>query len=209
MLGDPERDESSPEPGTIRALSVSPILGLFVILLTGFWVLIGAFVYLTNQDENALTTSWQKALRPAVQTIAPEQWAFFTKSPREESLVPYAYEEKTGWALDALFPHSQPQYVFGLNRVSRAQGLELGILYAEIVDREWTTCDDGSESTLDCLGQVTEGSGASWVKISNPSPAPTICGRGAVARETPVPWAYARIGQTQTEPLVMLIDVSC
>ncbi|WP_343923222.1 SdpA family antimicrobial peptide system protein [Rhodoglobus aureus] len=166
-------------------------------------------MFLTNQEENVLTSSWQRSVRPIAQTIAPEQWGFFTKSPRDENLVPCAYDATTGWKKDALFPHSQPQYLFGLNRVSRAQGLELGILYTAIVDKNWITCGELSSASLDCLAKLTTDGNESWIRIRNPSPAPTICGQGALAREVPAPWAYARIGQTGTEPLVILIDVSC
>lgn len=209
MTNDPEEDTSRTEANSGGQLPVSRSVGLFFLLLVGLWAMFASFVFLTNQEENVLTSPWQRSMRPAIQTIAPEQWGFFTKSPRDESLVPYSYEVTTGWEADALFPHSQPQYLFGLNRVSRAQGLELGLLYAAIADNDWVTCDEYSSRSIDCLAKLTSQRDDSWSEIRNSSPAPTVCGRGALAREFSTPWAYARVGQAGTEPLVILIDVSC
>ncbi|MGV8911351.1 MAG: SdpA family antimicrobial peptide system protein [Rhodoglobus sp.] len=197
--------ETDPTEGRVQSTFIGP----FFLIVIGFWVVVGQFVFLTNQEENVLTSSWQRAVRPTVQAIAPEQWGFFTKSPRDESLVPYGYDAANGWVKDALFPHGQVQNAFGLNRVSRAQGIELGLLYTEAVGEDWIQCDDSSATAIECLDSLSTEKTESWLQIVNASPSPTICGLGALAREVPAPWAYARIGQTGASPRVLLIDVTC
>ncbi|MFE4949136.1 SdpA family antimicrobial peptide system protein [Leifsonia sp. NPDC056665] len=178
---------------------------IFALALAAFWVLVGGFVYLTNQPENVLTTSWQLAAKTSVQTVMPEQWGFFTRSPREDELLPYR-QNAGQWSSASAYPHSQAQYFFGWNRVSRAQGIEIGMLFTEVAGREWRPCSADSSITT-CL--EASASDAEWTRVANRSPEPTLCGRTAISRALPPPWAWANIGQAKQDVSVIYLDVAC
>jgi len=178
---------------------------IFALVLTALWTLVGGFVYLTNQPENVLTTSWQNSVKTNVQTILPEQWGFFTRSPREDELLPYQYRSGQ-WASASAYPHSKAQYAFGWNRISRAQGIEIGVLYKEVADRAWHECSPGSSVTNCLAGLAAE---AEWIPVSNLSPDPTLCGRTAISKSLPPPWAWANIGQAKQDVSVIFVDVAC
>ncbi|MEA9984600.1 SdpA family antimicrobial peptide system protein [Subtercola sp. RTI3] len=169
-----------------------------------------AFVFDTNQPDNVLTSTWQTSIKPVVQTILPEQWGFFTKSPRDDVILPYSYSNGLQWSAAGLYPHSRAEFAFGLNRVSRAQGVEVGIIYKAVLDENgtWTDCDEGT-SALDCLTTLAAKPGPAWVTVANPSPDPTICGKAALSKAEPIPWAYANIGQADQSISVVLVEVTC
>ena len=178
---------------------------IFAAMSVAFWVFVGGFVYLTNQPENVLTTSWQLAAKTSVQAVMPEQWGFFTRSPREDELLPYR-QNSGQWSSASSYPHSQAKYIFGWNRVSRAQGIEIGMLFADVADREWHPCSAGS-SVAACLEAGAPD--AEWTRLANRSPEPTLCGRTAISRALPPPWAWANIGQAKQDVSVIYLDVAC
>ncbi|WP_255455711.1 SdpA family antimicrobial peptide system protein [Cryobacterium lactosi] len=143
-----------------------------------------------------------------VQTILPEQWGFFTKSPREDMILPYTHSQEAGWASAAMYPHAQAQYAFGWNRVSRAQGVEVGLVYKEVVDGIWTDCTDYGDA-IDCLDALSDDSKAEVPTVANLSPDPTLCGLSAFSKAPPAPWAYANIGQAKQRISITLVEITC
>lgn len=181
-------------------------LTIFGFLLVSAWIVGGGFVFLTNQPETVLTNDWQKSVKTTVQTVLPEQWGFFTRSPREDELLPYGQDAEGGWSSLSQYPHSQAQHWFGWDRASRAQGIEIGVLFNEVADKPWHKC--GARSPLDgCLKDADSGHG--WVTVTNPTPEPTVCGRAAISKALPPPWAFAHIGQAKQEFSVVLLEVQC
>lgn len=198
-LAGPPVESAARGPRSLRRVTC------FTVALGSMWVLIGGFAYLTNQPENVLTTSWQNSVKAAVQTVLPEQWGFFTRSPREDELLPYLYRSGQ-WESASAYPHSQATHFFGWNRVSRAQGIEIGVLFAEVADRDWNECRPNS-AVENCLDAFTaEGE---WVRVANPSPDPTLCGHVGISKALPPPWAWANIGQAKQDVAVLLVDVEC
>lgn len=197
-----DRLRSSDESGEITNITR---LACFAIALVVLWTVAGGFAFLTNQPENVLTTSWQKAVKTSVQTVVPEQWGFFTRSPREDELLPYRWDGAK-WTSVSAYPHSQAKYLFGWNRSSRAQGIEIGLLFKEASGQEWRDCDP-DKTAVNCLKGLTASAG--WLPVTNPSPDPTICGRSALSRALPPPWAWANIGQPKQHVSVVLMDVAC
>lgn len=183
-------------------------LGLFAAAITVVWVAIGAFVYNTNQEENALTVPWQAAIKPSVQAVLPEQWGFFTKSPRDETIEALLFNADSQWVDPAIFPHSQAQYTFGWNRISRAHGIEIGAVYSAVTSDAWINCAGGTP-LLDCLEKITAAEGAIWEEVVNSALVPQLCGRAAIALIEAAPWAWAQIGQAQGKASVILMDVQC
>lgn len=211
LAGEHEEEQAGAGVHTVARVPIPPsFLGAFTAAVIAFWIVVGAFAFHTNQPDNALTTTWQADIKPIVQTLLPEQWGFFTKSPRDDILLPFSYSEEMSWSSAALYPHSQIQYAFGLNRVSRAQGLEVGIVYKGIIDSNgsWIDCGD-YDRAVECLGASSQEPEALWLRVSNSSPNPTLCGRSALSKAQPAPWACANIGQTQQSVAVILVDIVC
>lgn len=167
------------------------------------WLLLFVFTVHTNQEQNALTSRWQLAIRSNVQTISPQQWAFFTKSPRDPTYEPYSIAEGS-WRKASTFPHSKVENAFGWNRESRAQAIELGLIMSQVRGSDWKKCGRGIPSCLD-----NADSHQSVVRISNPSPAPTLCGRIGIVESSVAPWAWAEIGQEAGHPRAMVAEISC
>lgn len=181
------------------------MLALFAVALGVAWMALGAFAFLTNQSENVLTTAWQKSVKTSVQTVLPEQWGFFTRSPREDELLPYTYDG-VQWVSASVYPHSRATHLFGWDRRSRAQGIEIGMIYGEIPDSDWKACDTG-QAAVPCL--KAQDPSDPWIPVTNLSPEPTLCGRIAISRALPPPWAWANIGQPTQEFSVILVEATC
>jgi antimicrobial peptide system SdpA family protein len=133
---------------------------------------------------------------------APQGWGFFTRSPREPQVLPFARDPAETWRFAGLPPHVQVAWAFGLNRRSRAQGVEIGLLLGTLPQKVWKSCD--AEPVV-CVTHAVDA-----VKITNESPSPTLCGRVALVRQEPLPWAWAADGADEVMPSeIVLLDVSC
>jgi len=202
-----EEVRATPAVSLSGAAGAPRSLGIFALAIAVTWAALGAFAFHTNQPENVLTAEWQVDVKATVQAVLPEQWGFFTRSPREDVLVPYRFHEQGGWTSAALYPHSQVQHIFGWNRISRAQGVEVGLIYTVIPETNWIACETGA-GPVDCLESTGDSSNV-WQPVENTSPSPTLCGQGSLARSRIAPWAYSNIGQSQTTYSIALVDVLC
>lgn len=188
---------SAPEASPYRSGVVLAVLG-------ALWVVGALVVFHTNQEDNVLTSQWQRTLRPAVQTISPQQWAFFTKSPRDPSYEPFVLDEAR-WHSGALFPHSRSDNLFGWDRQSRAQAIELGMLYADAESMQWQVCAD--RVAVGCLTAALADSG--WSTTMNTSPDPTLCGKVGLVERDVTPWAWAGLDPGENTSRVLLLEVQC
>ncbi|MFF2908245.1 SdpA family antimicrobial peptide system protein [Paenibacillus sp. NPDC057934] len=119
--------------------------------------------------------------------IFPQGWSFFSKSPRDEEflILDTNYQSAVNW------PNNSARNLFGINRNGRAQGIEAGVL-AYQVKKKWSTCE---ENLNKCIKKTED-----VVKVNNPSPNPTLCGRYIIVRREPVPWAWANIVSSSDQP---------
>lgn len=177
-------------------------LSYLALLLTSAFGL-GTFVFLLNQEETALTLGVDEMLRSRVIALAPEKWGFFTKSPREESIIPYLASSSGSWEEAALFPHSEPHNLWGFSKRSRSQGLEVGLLYMQSLESDWTRCEPGARVNLCAIGLDEP------IPITNPTPSPTLCGRVLLSRELPAAWAYSRAGESSPHREIQEVTVHC
>ena len=166
------------------------------------WATAGLYVVHAQIPRNVLELPLERVLRPAIPFLAPEGWAFFTRDPREPRLLPYRHATNGVWAYAHAGPHADLRNVFGLDRISRAQGVEIGLLLGEFADTAWQPCTDAPTLCLDELPRT--------VSITNRSPAPTLCGDVGLVRQEPVPWAWARVESETTMPsTVVRLDIRC
>ncbi|WP_078866509.1 SdpA family antimicrobial peptide system protein [Streptomyces sp. NRRL S-1448] len=153
----------------------------WILISCTFWALVVLYVAQTHLPKNVLELPGQEEATPAIRSIAAQGWSFFTKSPRDVELFPYVLHNGE-WKSASLAPHSEPRNAFGLNRRSRSQGIEMALLMTKASKTSSRKC----ESSLgDCLHSALP-----KVKISNPSPDPTLCGTIAIVQQKPVPWAW-------------------
>ncbi|MFD5013815.1 SdpA family antimicrobial peptide system protein [Streptomyces chartreusis] len=167
------------------------------------WVVVCLYVAQSFVPHNVISLPGQSSARKAATVVAPQGWAFFTKSAKDAQYAPYRMTDGQ-WHSAALTPHSRPSNVFGLDRAPRSQGIETALLLHQKTVR-WTSCTD-TTSVTQCLTHAA----ARAVKTTNPSPAPTLCGRAAVAEMKPVPWAWRHLSpERHTPERVAVWDVKC
>lgn len=131
----------------------------------------------------------------------PEGWRFFTRNPQEEQ--PLAFSRQNGsWRSVMRGPNASAANLFGLDRAGRAQGLEMGLLMAEVHKRSFIECN---EEPILCLEQAP-----SALSVRDASPDPTLCGTTGIVLRGPVPWAWARGTQSIFMPSrVARLEVRC
>jgi antimicrobial peptide system SdpA family protein len=157
--------------------------GAFSLATAIAFATVALYVAVAYVPTTAVSLPLYTQIRPIVRSVIPEGWAFFTRSPREERMAPYVLRDGR-WTDVHAAPHAEPQHLFGLNRISRAQGVELGLLYGAVPSTAWTSCR-GTDPAR-CLDGSTIA-----LTLRNLSPDPTICGDVGLVRQEPVPWAWA------------------
>ncbi|MFJ2824825.1 SdpA family antimicrobial peptide system protein [Streptomyces toxytricini] len=186
----------SQPPGRRVAVPVT-----WVAALTAAWLVVCLYTAQSFLPRNTVSLPGQDGVKKAATVIAPQGWAFFTKSAKTPQYAPYRMTGGT-WHSAALTPHSRPSNAFGLDRASRSQGIEVALLLHQENVR-WTSCGE-TRSVTACLER------AEVAGTTNASPDPSLCGRSAVAEMRPVPWAWRHLSpQRHTPERVAVWDVEC
>lgn len=174
-------------------------LGLFVFVLGGLWSALALYAVYPALPYNPAEIPLAEAGTPFI--WLPQGWAFFTRDPREPRMLVYAQENHT-WRSGLIGPHASPRNLFGMNRASKAQGVEIGGLFTAVKDSAWTACEDDVPTCLDAVPVTTT--------VTNIAPRPTLCGTVGLARQKPVPWAWSKSRDEIIMPSEILkIEVSC
>ena len=177
-------------------------LGAVLLLLGIAWGTAGLYVVHAQIPRNVLELPFERTLKSAIPFFVPEGWAFFTRDPREPRLLPYRRGADGRWTYGHAGPHADIRNVFGLDRISRAQGVEIGLLLGDLADTAWQQCADAPTLCLDELPRT--------VSITNRSPGPSLCGDVGLVRQEPVPWAWARVERETVMPSTgTRLDIRC
>ncbi|MCB5182000.1 SdpA family antimicrobial peptide system protein [Streptomyces antimicrobicus] len=173
-----------------------------VTIACAVWSVIVLYAVQEQVPKNVITLPAQTKVKHTVVNIAPQGWAFFTKSPRDPEVVPYK-KTPDGWQALSLTPHASPHNAFGLNRESRAQGVEIAMLLSAAQKSDWRDCTDSSETCLANAGNVSR-------RLTNGTPHPTLCGTVGLLQERPTPYAWRDLVATSHSPeRVMILEVTC
>lgn len=173
-----------------------------VVVLAVVWSLAVGYVVHSQLPKNAIELPFERDVHLAMVVFAPEGWAFFTKDPREPAFVPYAPDRSGIWRSVAVGSYDEPRHLFGASRTPRAQGVEMGLLASQVSGSAWETCSSRVE---DCLRSAQD-----WLVAANPSPAATLCGKIAIVRQEPLPWAWAAARDSTIMPSSFVrIDSRC
>ena len=179
-------------------------LGVRALALAAAWLLLVLYVVHSQLPSNAVSLPAQARVGPVLRVVTTQGWAFFTRSPREAQVTAWRLTGGNHWQSAMLGPHSEARNAWGLNRASRSQGVEMGILLAALTEADWNSCADGIPES--CMPS----SAAATVTTANPMPAPTLCGPVALVAQEPLPWAWASEGAEERMPLRWVrMDVSC
>ncbi|PTR38985.1 antimicrobial peptide system SdpA family protein [Rhodococcus sp. OK611] len=135
--------------------------------------------------------------------LFPQGWAFFTRSPQEESFGAFSDRDGQLVPLDET-PHSSVGNALGLDRESRKQVAELTLILHDIKDSEWTKCQ--VESADSCRQFITE----KTYQVHNTQPAPLYCGSVVVIGRTLAPWAYRNLlSDSLVDERGIGLDITC
>ncbi|MEV0258553.1 SdpA family antimicrobial peptide system protein [Streptomyces sp. NPDC050732] len=181
------------------SVTVSPKAIVSVCLI---WAVVIVYVIQEQLPKNVISLPAQQEVKHTVVNLAPQGWAFFTKSPRDPEVVPFK-KESGHWEAQSLTPHAAPRNAFGLNRASRAQGVEMAMLLSAAKQDDWHSC---TKSRAACLEEF----GAAARSIDNKEPNPTLCGTIGLLAERPTPWAWRDlIPEPHTPERVLVVEVTC
>lgn len=173
------------------------------VIVAALWAVVVVAVVFTQLPPSAIGVPGEETLRPPIRALATQGWAFFTKSPREANVIALQHSDGQ-WRSAMLAPHSEPRNIFGLDRASRAQGVELGLIVGALRAGDWVDCfDNALQACADTLPT------SDVVTIVSSMPAPTLCGAVVVARSEPTPWAWAA-DEPDSMPLSLAeVEVRC
>lgn len=122
-------------------------------------------------------------MRNLLQSVAAQNFGFFTRSAQLEQLDVYRVSGDTATSL-LITPQSRQSNMYGLSRRQRAQGPEIATIVNSITPDRWTPCDSGGK---DCILQVLH---TSPLLRKNNSPIPTMCGDLVFTTEKTVKWSF-------------------
>jgi antimicrobial peptide system SdpA family protein len=133
------------------------------------------------------------AIRAELNTIAGQNFAFFTRSPETDQIDVYRLDPDSTVGVSLLAtPQTKADNLFGLSRTQRAQGPELAILLREVPADAWADCAELDRAT--CIDGVPRRPKAF---LHNTSPVPTVCGQVVLTVESTTKWAYRRLTETR------------
>lgn len=186
---------SSAAPGARR-------LGLLTLGLVLGWATLTVYVLHAALPYNPIRLPFED--RFDVRLVLPEGWAFFTRDPKDERMLPMIRGERDQWRRASQTPNFQPRNFFGIDRAARAQGVELGLLLEEARGAERAACEEAPEV---CLARIPVAQ-----RVHNRSPNPTLCGQVGVVFQKAVPWAWSRSSQEKKIIMpsqILRMDVEC
>ncbi|MGO2139472.1 MAG: SdpA family antimicrobial peptide system protein [Leucobacter sp.] len=144
-------------------------------------------------------------LRALVTTVAPQGWAFFTKSPRGDEPVIWV-EDQGHWRVSAHQRGAAISNFGGLSRTARSDAARVELMLEEVQgsDKGGSQCEPEHRISA-CLKN------ASTTEIDRSDDSMwDLCGRVGVALQKPVPWTWARKDtEARLGSTVYKFNISC
>ena len=190
---------ASPSSPVLSSAHLRALGALALVLVLG-WATAIAYVVHPALPYNPVRLPYSDALNTLV--LAPQGWSFFTRNPREPKQFLYRRDAR-GWESVLLAPHSRLRNAIGLNRASRAQGVEMALVMDAAKKGSWVGCEE--RPIADCLSGLPSG-----ISITNVSPSATLCGTIAIVEQRPIPWAWAKSDRPIYMPAhIMAVEATC
>ena len=174
-------------------------LGIPLLCIGLFWVALIYGIAVASIPYNPL--SMPRIITMNLQTIIPQGWAFFTRSPREEMNYYYRIEE------DALvlqpYQNANWKTALGTSRMGRVKSMELAALNSMVQPEDWYHCDKG-------IAVCDDWKTLPRVALRNGFRHPQICGELILEKKEIVPWAWSKdIHQDQVPSKIVKLFVVC
>lgn len=138
----------------------------FVVATAAAGAFLLASVFFTL-PSNVLSHRDGSTIRIFFTTLAPQNWAFFTRDPQSQEVVAYQVDGDQVRNLMRT-PQVRASNLFGLTRKQRAQGVEIGEIYGSQL--RWASCDAKWDQCM------TQARAQNSQTVANRSPVPTVCG---------------------------------
>ncbi len=178
-------------------------LGVLILALGAGWSAAGVLAVRTRLQANAMENAIEPP-GPEVKVAAaflPQGWRFFTRNAQEEVVAPYR-REGDRWVSASTLPNTRPSNLYGLDRRGRAQIDEAAQLVGRWRTDQWVDCGGDPLACLEAAPVVGS--------VQNRAVDPTLCGEIAFVSQKPVPWAWARAGESPVMPArVLRVRVRC
>jgi antimicrobial peptide system SdpA family protein len=182
-----------------RTSSLRKLGALFLTLSVGMFLLVFYALH-GSMGFNAVRLPLEEQVH--TQRWLPQGWAFFTRDPSEARLFAYGRDNDGRWRSRLITPHGRPQNAFGMDRASRAQGVEVGQLYERLRASAFKPCIGALSACLEKL--------EASVRLDNSLPKKTLCGTIAIVKRQPLPWAWSSWEKkTQMPATAARLEVQC
>jgi antimicrobial peptide system SdpA family protein len=115
-------------------------------------------------------------------TFIPQGWSFFTRNPQEDDI--YVYKVENNNLVDVTERLNSPVNLFGLKKINKYSGIELGSIVAKIKTSEWASCNVQLKYfNLDSLPTV---------HLKSNFPQPSFDGTYILQKKPPIPFLWAK-----------------
>lgn len=155
--------------------------------------------------SNVLTPSGPEGPVKLISNLFTQGWGFFTRDAREDqvkiAVLPPTSDRWTVIDQDGIM---QAKYAFGLSRMSRAESIDINILFgATDENTPWTECPPATlSSCLEALSPETK------VRVSPVIYEPICSSEVVLIRETPIPFAYRDLTRSK-QTFATMLAVQC
>ncbi len=108
-------------------------------IILAIWSLVISVVFLSSLETQLIVN---KSLKRQVNTIFPEGWGFFTKSPREDKLDVFKLSDDNVWKPLTIKNQSFSNF-FGFSRKARYIAYESSIVASQLANSNWMKLTNG------------------------------------------------------------------
>ena len=150
-----------------------------VIGLSIFWVVIIFYIGMASVPFNPLSIPKIKNIDIAL--LIPEGWGFFTKNPKESTIVFFTKNTRSQW-ITFTKSNSDKEFLYGLSRKNRRILAESSNILKSINDTCW----------LKRESEVLNFSTLQTLLVKNSFKKPIIKGDFIVVKQERLPWAWSR-----------------
>ncbi|MCV7355218.1 SdpA family antimicrobial peptide system protein [Mycolicibacterium fluoranthenivorans] len=187
-----------------RTMRQTTVVGVvYALVLAGGWL---ASLAATMPSNIVWNRNQIPAIRAAVNAVASQNFAFFTRSPETDQIDAYRLQSDGHLGVSFLLtPQGKPGNLFGLSRSQRAQGPELASLAKRVWADGWINCEH-----LDRWRCIEAAQRTPPQALGNDSSVPTVCGDAAITVEDTVKWSYRHLtDEVHTIKKLAVVHVDC
>jgi antimicrobial peptide system SdpA family protein len=159
----------------------------FIVFSTFFLFFVVVFVSYLPFSPIAFSNKTKSHL----QTLLPQGWAFFTRSPKEKTINVYQIKNKSVENIN--YKSGDIQFLFGAKKNARMQMFEIGTILNQIPDSLWLK-NKGAIKNTNILDTIIP------LQIVNRCIFKSVKGLVIIEKIDPLPWAWCNSKNTIKMP---------